>query len=126
MNIPDQKKNVLKKIELNFFFFFAFLQRSKHDIQTRIERKRDREKVRHYVICCILFYFLLQWMQLTGFGSANICGCVTCTVVVDFCPCCFVNESKSHLSDGFSNFISGNAKPSSSDFGDRFLNKKQK
>lgn len=65
-------------------------------------------------------------MQLTGFGSANTCGWVTGTVTIVFCPCCFVNESKSHFTDGFSKFMSGNAKPSSSDFGDRFLNEEEK
>lgn len=56
-----------------------------------------------------------------GFGSANVWCCGT--EVVGFWMSGFAIISKSHLSDAF---ISGNKKPSSFDFGERFLNPEKK
>lgn len=70
---------------------------------------------------CDTMIFLYDNTKLTGFGSANMCDCDAATEAATFCVCCFVDESKSIFPDGFSKFISGNSKPSSSDFGERFL-----
>lgn len=50
-----------------------------------------------------------------------MCGLGSGTNVVAFGACCFDNESKSYLSNGFFKLMSGNMKPSSSDLGERFL-----